>query len=262
MQIGFVALMFVLGAAIGSFLCCQVRRLELMSTKKKSLGPRSVCMNCKRKLSWYENIPIISWLVLGGKCKKCKAKIGLGELLSELGMATVFACVATTINVSTNNVQEWSIFLVAILFVSMLGFLAIYDGLYGQLPNFALYISIFLALALWLAKTWGGITCELGLDMLFSIAILGGIYLFLTLISNGKWVGDGDWILGTAIAIALGKPWLALITLFLSNLIACVVMYPFVKSKSKKQIYFGPFLFIAYVITLTFSGFIESMVIL
>ena len=91
--------------------------------------------------------------------------------------------------------------------------------------------------------------------------MLGGLYLILFLVSKGKWVGDGDWILGSIIAIALGKPWLALIALFLSNLIACMVMYPYVKNKSKKQIYFGPFLVIAYVIAITFSGFLESMVI-
>jgi prepilin signal peptidase PulO-like enzyme (type II secretory pathway) len=261
MQVGFVVLMFVLGAAIGSFLCCQVRRLELISTKKQHLGPRSVCMKCKKKLSWYENIPIISWIILGGKCKKCKAKIGLGELLSELGMATAFACVASTININTNFVQDWFVFFATLIFVSTLGFLAIYDGIYGELPNFALYLAIFFGITVWLAARWGDITCEMGIDALYSIAILGGIYLFLTLISKGKWVGDGDWILGTAIAIALGKPWFALVALFLSNLIACIVMYPFVKNKSKKQIYFGPFLVIAYVITITFSGFIESMVI-
>ncbi len=261
MQIGFGVMMFILGAVIGSFLCCQVRRIQLLSTKKKRLGSRSVCMNCKKKLTWYENIPIVSWLIQGGKCRKCKTKIGCGEILAELGLATAFACVSTTIDINTTNMMDWARFGSILLYVSSLGFLAIYDGIYGELPDIALYISLILSLVVVLFSHWGAFSWDVLLDTLFAISILGGIYLFLYLISKGKWVGDGDWILGSIIAIALGKPWLALIALFLSNLIACMIMYPYVKNKSKKQIYFGPFLVIAYVIAITFSGFLESMVI-
>ena len=261
MQFGFGVLMFVIGAIIGSFLCCQVRRIEFLSTKKKSLGPRSVCMHCKKQLTWYENIPIISWLIQGGKCRKCKTKIGCGEILAEIGLATAFACISTTIDVYSASSVDWIKFCMIILFVANLGFLAIYDGIYGELPNIALYSSFILSLAIVLVSHWGAFTWDVLLDTLFAVAVLGGIYLFLYLISKGKWVGDGDWILGSVIAIALGKPWLALITLFLSNIIACAVMYPLVKHKNKKQIYFGPFLVIAYIITVTFSILLESMII-
>ena len=261
MQIGFGVLMFALGAIIGSFLCCQVRRIELFSNKKKRLGRRSVCMNCKKQLVWYENIPIISWLIQGGKCRKCKKKIGCGEILSELGMATAFACISTTIDIGSADLMSWLAFGIQILFVTSLGFLAIYDGIYGELPNIALYLSLVISLAVVLVSHWGALSWNTLFDALLSVAILGGIYLFLYLISKGKWVGDGDWILASTIAIALGKPWLSLVALFLSNLTASLVMYPFVKGKTKKQIYFGPFLVIAYITTVTFSGFLESMVI-
>ena len=253
--------MLVLGACFGSFLCCQVRRLHLKDTSKKPLGPRSVCLNCKKQLKWYENIPIISWLIQGGKCRKCKAKIGAAEILSELAVATAFIMLGTTINIETASVLEWVVFGITLALIISLAFLAIYDGTYGELPNFALIIALFLSVAVFITKNWGIISWPIVLDALFAIAILGGIYFFLYILSKGKWVGDGDWILGVIIATALGKPWLALIVLFLSNTIACFVMYPFVKSKKKKQIYFGPFLVIAYIITLTFSGFLESMII-
>ena len=261
MQIGFGVVMFVLGAVIGSFLCCQARRIELKERKKQSLGRRSVCMNCKKQLTWYENIPIISWIIQGGRCRKCKKKIGIGELLSELGMAAALACASTTIDVSTTNPLDWATLVAVILFVSSLGFLAIYDGLYGELPNKALFVSFLLSLAVVVTLEWGNTDFSYLLGIALSIAVLGGPYFLLYLISRGKWVGDGDWILGSIIAIALGTPWLALVALFLSNFIACLVMYPFVKGKNKKQIYFGPFLVIAYVITITFSVLIESMVI-
>ncbi len=261
MQISFGVLMFFLGAVIGSFLCCQVRRLELLFSKKKTLGPRSVCMSCKKKLNWYENIPLFSWLFQGGKCRKCKAKIGCGEILAEFGIAAAFACTSTTVDVANASTIDWMRFATLVIFVTSLGFLAIYDGIYGELPNFALIISASLALAVVLAYHYNAFSWGVMLDALFAISILGGIYLFLYLISGGKWVGDGDWLLGSIIAVAIGKPWLALIVLFLSNLIACLVMYPLVKNKSKKQLYFGPFLVIAYIIVLTFSEFLEGLVI-
>ena len=262
MQIGFGVIMFVLGSAIGSFLCCQARRIELKETKKKTLGPRSVCMSCNEQLKWYENIPIISWIVLGGKCRHCKAKIGIGELLSELGLGAAFAFSSTTVNVETTSVLEWVKFAAVLLLTTSLGFLAIYDGLYGELPNLALWITLGLSVVVAIVSHLDAFQCDVLLDMVLAVAILGGLYYLLYLISKGEWVGDGDWVLGTIIAIALGKPWLALVALFLSNFIACIVMLPFMKGKKKKQIYFGPFLVIAFVITITFSVLIESMIVL
>ena len=55
------------------------------------MGNRSVCLHCGHRLSRLELIPIFSWLFLGGKCKKCKTKIGLMEFFSEITMALIFA---------------------------------------------------------------------------------------------------------------------------------------------------------------------------
>ena len=94
---------------------------------------------------------------------------------------------------------------------------------------------------------------------LLSILVLGGVYLVLYLVSKGHWVGDGDWLLGTAIAIVLGDPWLALIALFLANTIACLIMYPATRQKKNHQIHFGPFLVIAFVIVYGFAEFFLSV---
>ena len=80
----------IFGAILGSFACCQAWRIRLHSESKK-LGNRSVCLHCGHRLGRLELIPILSWLVLGGKCKKCKAKIGLMEFFSEITMALIFA---------------------------------------------------------------------------------------------------------------------------------------------------------------------------
>ncbi|MBQ1298405.1 prepilin peptidase [Candidatus Saccharibacteria bacterium] len=266
MRIAFLILLFIVGTCFGSFLCCQARRLRLKETKKKSLGSRSVCLSCGYKLRWYDNIPILSWVFLRGKCRKCHKKIGLTEILSELGVGLAFFSIGTTIDF-TANYSLFSILSIIFLFllVLTLSFLAIYDGTYGELPSLFLIISLILAVLTVVFNEWG---INPGFDnlperifpILSSVAILGGLYLVLYLISKGKWVGDGDWILGVIIGIVLGEPWLALITLFLANILACLIMLPYVKKSRNKKIYFGPFLIIAFIITLTFANFFQSMI--
>ena len=145
----------------------------------------------------------------------------------------------------------------------MLAFLAIYDGICGELPTKHLFIAIILA-AVILSLTHAsiiitsGFSSELIYQPLLSVLILGGLYLVLYLVSHGKWVGDGDWLLGTAIGIALGNPWLALIALFLANLLACLVALP--RLKKTKKIYLGPFLVVAFVITYSFSDLLYAII--
>ena len=260
MTVIFLVILFILGTCIGSFLCCQARRLHLKSTKKKSLGNRSVCLNCKYQLKWYDNIPVLSWLFLRGKCRKCGKKIGLAEFLSELGLGLAFLALGTTINPTAANILQWSIFMTTLILTISLGFLAIYDGIYGELPTTYLTISIICAIIVLCLKEWlilsdSSFTPEIIFKPLASVAILGGVYLILYLISKGKWVGDGDWILGTALGIALADPWLALIALFIANVLACLVMAPVIKHRKNKKIYFGPFMVAAFIVTLTFADF-------
>ena len=80
----------IFGAILGSFACCQAWRLRLNS-EGKQMGNRSMCLHCGHRLGRLELIPIFSWLFLGGKCKKCKGKIGLMEFFSEIMMAIIFA---------------------------------------------------------------------------------------------------------------------------------------------------------------------------
>lgn len=261
MQILFLLLLFVLGACLGSYLCCQVRRYYIKSKGKgKKFGSRSVCLNCNYQLKWYDNIPILSWLFLRGKCRKCGKKIGLAEIFSELGLGLAFLALGTTIDPSTASALEWAIFGSTIFLTLFLGFLAIYDGLYGELPTTCLTISIICAIIIaclkeWLTLSISSFSPEIILRPLAAVAILGGIYLILYLVSKGKWVGDGDWLLGTALGLALADPWLALITLFLANVLACLVMAPVIKKHKHKKIYFGPFMVIAFIITLTLADF-------
>ena len=265
MQIVFLILLFIIGACFGSFLCCTARRLHLKSTKRSLKTKRSVCLNCHYKLKWYDNIPIFSWLFLKGKCRKCGKKIGLAELLSELGVATAFLIIGLGMQINGATIDSliadqspilWINLLALLVFILLLTFLAIYDGIYGELPVNGLIASIVCAIILVVLREWGSASLPQDLlDVLYSVLILGGTYLILYLISKGKWVGDGDWLLGTAIGLALGHPWLAVNALFVANLTACLVMAPIVKKNHHKKIYFGPFMVVAFIIVYSFADF-------
>ena len=78
---------FIIGTCIGSFLNVIVYRLP---NNLSIVQPRSFCPNCKKKISWTENIPLISWLIQKGKCKNCKSFISLRYPLIELITGILF----------------------------------------------------------------------------------------------------------------------------------------------------------------------------
>jgi leader peptidase (prepilin peptidase) / N-methyltransferase len=85
-------LAFLAGLLIGSFLNVCVYRLP---RDLSVVRPRSYCPQCEKPIAWYDNIPVASYLILGGRCRHCKAKIPLRYLLVELSTGAAFAiCVA------------------------------------------------------------------------------------------------------------------------------------------------------------------------
>ncbi|MFH1201859.1 MAG: prepilin peptidase [Candidatus Omnitrophota bacterium] len=78
---------FALGLIVGSFLnVCIYRMPRNLSIVK----PRSFCPNCKKTVLWFDNIPLLSWIILGGKCRHCKAKISIQYFIVEALTACVF----------------------------------------------------------------------------------------------------------------------------------------------------------------------------
>jgi leader peptidase (prepilin peptidase)/N-methyltransferase len=87
----------LLGLAFGSFLNVCLSRWPL---EESIVSPRSHCRDCFHTLSWWENIPLLSWLILRGRCRKCNAAIGWRYPLVELAVAALWA------------IQAWKLFLV------------------------------------------------------------------------------------------------------------------------------------------------------
>lgn len=148
----------IFGAILGSFACCQAWRIRLKSEGKR-MGNRSVCLHCGHRLSRFELIPIFSWLFLGGKCKKCKTKIGLIEIFSEIMMAIIFASFAFRTGSLIQQILQhtgplnsaplviFEIIKLLLLFAifTIMWILLIYDKKWLQLPVNLLHLLIILS---------------------------------------------------------------------------------------------------------------------
>lgn len=136
---------FILGLCIGSFINAFLWRYET----GKSLSGRSVCPKCNRTIAWYDNIPLISYILLSGKCRGCGKKISIQYPLIELitGCMFVAAGVKTgiikSINIiiseSTNTgLREYinlGTFLILCFVFALLIIIAVYDYKKREIPN-------------------------------------------------------------------------------------------------------------------------------
>jgi leader peptidase (prepilin peptidase)/N-methyltransferase len=129
-----LAYTFVLGACIGSFLnVCIVRWPE----ERSILRPRSRCPRCGNQLSWMENIPVVSWLVLRGKCRCCDERISIMYPLVELAVGFGWMAAAWHFGFT------FTAFRVAIFGTTLLG-VAITDAKHYLIPDgFTLFGLIF-----------------------------------------------------------------------------------------------------------------------
>jgi leader peptidase (prepilin peptidase) / N-methyltransferase len=144
------------GLAFGSFLNVCVSRWP---EQKSVVRPRSYCDKCDRTLSWWENIPLLSWLVLRGRCRTCHQAIGVRHLLVELAVGGLWAYIAWQTLSSTDLRNFASLSYTSMLngaallaFVWILVGLAALDAENLWLPDRLIFPGIFLGLFLSFAR--------------------------------------------------------------------------------------------------------------
>ena len=273
-----IAAAVVFGAIFGSFACCQAWRLRFYIQKRDDLGERSVCMYCREPIAWYDNIPIISWLLLGGKCRHCHRKIGLAELLSEIGgvltgLVVAFVYVlplmdqwqAGELDSLTLILSVLRIAILVALLVAM-GVLAVYDAKWGELPTRLLILTIIASVLIFGLNLelsileHGGITTDEILSTVGSLIILPGVCFVLYKASHETMMGGGDWMLALAIALVLGNWWLALWVMAGANILGTLIIAPIAVVKRHTAIHFGPFLVATFVLALAAQDLLLSLV--
>jgi len=224
-------LLFISGATFGSFY--NVVGLRLLKNES-IIKPASHCPKCKKKLMWYELIPIFSYIFLKGKCKKCKNKISIIYPLIELLTALLFC--------SSFYVFGFTLdFLTAIIISSMLTIIYITD--------FKEFIILDEVIAL------GGILLfvvhiiQYGISSAF-ISLFYGIVLFLIFylikiigdkLFKRESLGGGDIKLALIIGFVLGIE-LGLINIILASFLAFPFAILVAITKKSKEIPYGPFL--------------------
>ena len=127
---------FTFGAAVGSFLNVVIHRVP---NDESIIFPNSACPKCSNRIKFYDNIPILSWLLLGGKCRNCKIPISIRYPLVELFTALLFVLVFWQIG--------FNAFLpVCLIFVTAIVALIFIDAEHMILPDVINFPLLFFAL--------------------------------------------------------------------------------------------------------------------
>lgn len=247
---------FIIGLIIGSFLNALIWRLH----SGESMMDRSMCPKCRHQLAWFDNVPVISYLVLRGKCRHCGVKISLQYPLVELVTAGLFLLAYQRIGI---NILDYSYFEIASLFkywfvISVMIIVFIYDlRWYLILDKITIPASVVLFFSwtierfyyeeLFIATHW----------YLLVAAIVVGSGFFATqyYVSKGKWLGFGDVKLSLVMAIVLGWPNM-LGAIFIAYLLGSFVGVGLIllgKKELGSKLPFGTFLSVATVIMLLYG---------
>lgn len=217
---------FLFGIVIGSFLNVCIFRIPNHETV---VTERSHCMNCGYQLSWYDMVPVFSWLCLGGRCRKCKTPISSQYPIVEAVNGILYVVVFAVNGFSLESILYC-------LFVSALLVLSVIDWRTYEIP---IGINIFI-LVLGILHTaldysnW--LTYVVGF---FSVSL----FLFLLLwISKGRAIGGGDVKLMAVAGLLLGWK-LAILAFFIGCIVGSVIHLLRMKfSGADKVLAMGPYL--------------------
>lgn len=258
------------GLCLGSYAGATVWRLRVRSDDKQEAGDnilraareklrrrrgkedRSICLHCGHRLAWYDMVPLVSWLSLGGKCRYCRRPIGYMEPLIELSVAAFFVLSYAFWPHATVTAADWVIFGLWLAAGVGLAIIFVYDAKWFLVP----YQAVFAVAAIGLISA--ALTLTQAAEPLAQLAsiggallILAGLYYVLYVVSHHQWVGFGDVQIGVGLALLLADWRLAILTLFLANLIGVLVVLPGLVSGKlgrTSRVPFGPLLITGFVI--------------
>jgi leader peptidase (prepilin peptidase)/N-methyltransferase len=230
-------LVFVLGACVGSFLNVCIHRLP---TGGSILRPRSHCPGCKKPIMWYDNVPLLSFIILRARCRSCGTPIPFRylavELITPISWLMLF-----------NKFGFAPAFFVYALFVSALIVITFIDFEHGEIPDEISIPGIFVGIAVTSLLCLDGSpsVLESGLYAIVGVAVGGAIMAVLgaagSMVFKKDALGGGDIKLMAMIGAFIGWK-LTILTFFIAPILGSgVALYMKLKYKAETVPY-GPYL--------------------
>jgi leader peptidase (prepilin peptidase) / N-methyltransferase len=244
MDISTSLFIFVIGAITGSFINMAIYRIP---RKIKLTFPGSFCDQCKEPLNWYENVPVISYILSLGKCSRCGNRYPLTYLIIEVATGLLFIALY-------NYAKDIPHFIYLASILTMFIIICIIDFKHFIIPD-KLILAIAVISLIYFTYTLGTGIYYFLLSSLILFVVLMGLKIIARFIYGREAFGMGDVKLGAVIGFILGwKP--ALLAIFFGFLLAglaIMVMAILRKIKRKSYIPFGPFI-IGGMVTYLFFG--------
>ncbi len=231
------ALAFAPGLAVGSFLNVVAARVPL---RRSLVSPGSACMTCSAPIAWYDNVPVLSYVLLRGRCRNCGTRIGLLYPAVELASALLVAGCVLAFGLTLRAA-------IAALFCCVLVAISAVDFRHRIVPDRIVLPATVLVLA---AQTVREPSLEWPLG-----ALGASLFLFVAVLAYPAGMGMGDVKLALLMGAALGKTAaVALMLGMLSALLpAAFLLARHGQAARKMAIPFAPFLALGSIIAL-FAG--------
>lgn len=240
------------GLMVGSFINVLVLRTR---ADTNWVSGRSECPHCKKPLKIKDLIPVVSYVVLGGRCRYCHKPISKQYPIVEATTALIYVLLAIRYHstLSTNWIHLVFWLLITIPLIAA----ATYDVRWHELPDKFTLVAIGLAIGgvIWLQL---GTHQDILVQRLLNTAFFGGGVYLLWLFSDGQWIGDGDIRLAVLMGLLFTTPMLVLAILISLNLAALisVILLATHKKTRKDHIPLGIFLVTGIYLTLFLGGYI------
>ena len=256
------ALFGLMGGSFANALAARIPEGETLLT-------RSHCVKCGHSIAWYDNIPVLSWIALRGRCRMCKEPISFQYPAVEIITAGLWVAITA----ATGALLIPEPFTAGLYILSVIGVaLSVIDFRTLTLPNKLVFsftgVSVFtivIQVIFELLNLVPSNESTLGslLTALIAMLIFGGLYFAIFMFSGGKWMGYGDVKLVPSLGLMSGYlGWetalLALILPYIISSVPIMILMGLGKMKKGKQVPFGPFLLMGFAASVLFSNELVS----
>lgn len=235
----FYVIFFILGSIMGSFFHVVATR---MSNEESIVTPSSHCHICDHKLKWYELIPIVSYLIQGGKCRKCKETLPLSYLIIEVVTGILYV-------VCYHEYGFTNELIISLIFVSILIIVIISDIEYMIILDEVLVFGSVITIISYLVLYGLDITVYHVLDAALAFVAMYALKLLGDFMFKKESLGGGDIKLMFFFGLVLGLD-LSVVTIFAATFIAFPIALFILFSRKDNMIPFGPFLSMAAILIL------------